>query len=436
MDMLPEHIETALPGWLRSLIECRTENPPGNEREAAQFIRGIFESRGMECDVHEGKPGRSNIVAYLGDETELPPLVLLSHIDVVEAGDADTWTHAPFSGITEKGVIWGRGAIDAKGVTVMHLGAFLSAADRMREEGWVPNRQIVFVASADEEQGSLWGAEYLTGEIESLRRPALVLTEGGGFAVDLEGEPFMMVTLGEKGRIRLKVTARGDAGHASCPPGSQAVTGLASWISNLLEYTWPEPSYATLRRFRETVGEFGGSDTGGTIGLFRKYLETPGIYLDRVYAGKALNAVPAEAVCECEIGMLPPWDEEFMRNRLEEITAGTGAEVEVISCLEGFEYGDDASLLRNMEDAVRRYHEGYSGLLPVLALGRTDGRFFASHGSVSIGCSPLLPHMPFSDVLEVVHRRNERIPLASLSFGATVLTDVLFSVCGYDKGVC
>ena len=151
-----------------------------------------------------------------------------------------------------------------------------------------------------------------------------------------------------------------------------------------------------------------------------------------MYAGDALNAVPAEAVCECEIGMLPGWDEALMTAMLEGITEGTGAEVEVLSCREGFEYGEESELVEILEKAVCRHHAAYRGLLPVLALGRTDGRFFSPFGSTSIGCSPLLPDMPFSGVLEVVHRRDERIPLASLRFGAKVLTDVLFSVCGYE----
>ncbi len=429
MSRLSEEIAADLPRWLSRLIACETVNPPGNESEAAEVLRDVFAGDGVECSIHEGREDRTNVVASVGEDTGLPPLILLSHIDVVDAGDL-RWSRPPFSGLVEEGVLWGRGAVDAKGVAVMHLGAFLSAAGRVREDRRQPNRRIIFIASADEEKDSRWGVEYLTDTLAELRRPSLVLTEGGGFALRLKGEPWMMVTFGEKGRTRLKVTARGEGGHASCPPANQALVKLASWLTNLGAYAWEVPSYTTLERFRAAVDGYGDEDDVGLIDSFLQYLTAPGVYVNTLSAGDALNVVPSTAECECEIGVLPSWNEEYMRRCIDEISEGTGVEIEVLSFEGGFEGGYDSPLFSEIERAVRRAHGDYRGLLPILALGRTDGRFFGKNGSVSIGCSPLLPDMSFTEVLKRVHNYDEYIRIGSLVFGTEVLTDLLFSLCG------
>lgn len=429
MSSVPRDVRDALPAWLGRLIAIASVNPPGGEAPAAAFLADLLKKEGVESSILEKEPGRANLVATLGEKTADPPVILLSHLDVV-AADESRWSVPPFEGRIHDGLIHGRGAVDAKGVAIMHLGAFLALRRRM-DRGFRPDRQVFLVASADEENGSSLGAAFLTEHQQYLSAPAVVLTEGGGFALPADEGPFMVVTTGEKGRYRFRVTATGTGGHASCPPEEQAVEKLGRWLSRLGSYRWEIPEYHTLDAFKTLTADRRFSDGGEMVSRFRQYLEQPGIYLDRVHAGgEALNVVPGKAECECEIGVFPPWDEDYLRSRLEEISEGLEVDVEALSFEPGFECGPGSVPFDTVRNSVLGQGGHYTALLPILALGRTDGRFFGRWGSVSFGISPLLPDMPFSEVLKMVHQADEYISRDSLIFGTEVVTNIVCSLCG------
>ncbi len=162
-------------------------------------------------------PGRGIIAARLrGVGKQRKALILLSHMDVVPA-DPKEWSVPPFSGQVKGGEIWGRGALDDKGPGVVFLMAMLA----IKRARILLNRDIVFIATADEEVGGKLGAGWVVQHQPNLYRDAgYVLNEGGGVRTDHAGHQYYSVAITEKSPLWLRLTATGASGHAASPPGA------------------------------------------------------------------------------------------------------------------------------------------------------------------------------------------------------------------------
>ena len=155
LPVFAESIEDEALAWLQDFIRVDTINPPGNETRAVEFIGNILDEEGIDYQSAESAPGRGNLWARLegGDE---PALILLQHTDVVPA-DPAYWTTDPLSGEIKDGYVWGRGALDMKGTGISQLATFVS----LHRAGVALNRDVILVATADEEAGGLVGAGWL-----------------------------------------------------------------------------------------------------------------------------------------------------------------------------------------------------------------------------------------------------------------------------------
>src|SRR6185437_8390234 len=143
---------------LQRLLRFDTSNPPGNERECIEWVRGLLEALGCEVRIVAQEPERPNLIARIGGRGESPPLLLQGHVDVVAA--RGEWRHGPFDGELDDGHVWGRGALDMKGGVAMMLAAFM----RAKASGAQPPGDVILCLLADEEAGSALGAELLVRE--------------------------------------------------------------------------------------------------------------------------------------------------------------------------------------------------------------------------------------------------------------------------------
>src|SRR5436190_3427759 len=143
-------------GLLQELIRFDTVNPPGNERTAQEHLAGMLEGAGLEVELLGRTPERPNLVARLRGSGDGPCLGLLSHVDTVLATPSE-WTHDPWSGDGEDGVLFGRGAQDMKQQTATEVCAALLLA----KEGWQGNGDLVVVVVVDEETGGSEGAQWI-----------------------------------------------------------------------------------------------------------------------------------------------------------------------------------------------------------------------------------------------------------------------------------
>ena len=225
----PERRTTEL---LQRLIRFPTVNPPGNEGAAQEWLRGLLEPAGFECELLAAVPGRPNLIARLRSGSDGPALCLLGHVDTVLADPAE-WSVDPWSGEVRDGCVWGRGAIDMKS----QVAAEVAAALALVEEGWRPEAgELMLVFTADEETGAAEGAQWLCREHPDRVRADMVVNEGAGAVMEYDGRRVYPVCVAEKGVFRFTITTVGRAGHASLPRiGDNALAKLAPVLTALRE---------------------------------------------------------------------------------------------------------------------------------------------------------------------------------------------------------
>jgi len=147
---------------LQRLIRFDTTNPPGNEGDCVEFVRGLLDEAGVDTQVYAKEPSRPNLVARLRGG-EAAPLLLQGHVDVVTT-TGQSWARPPFAGELADGYVWGRGALDMKSGVSMLVSAFVRAA----LEGTALPGDVILLVLADEEAGGDLGARFVTEEHSEL----------------------------------------------------------------------------------------------------------------------------------------------------------------------------------------------------------------------------------------------------------------------------
>lgn len=399
------------------------------ELRAAEWLESRLQEAGIPHERVSGTETRPNILAKLsaGRPSGKPPLVLISHFDVVPAGDETLWAAPPFGAETLDGRIFARGALDTKQLTLMEFSAFLNLRERQAEL----TRDVLFLATLDEEAGSGAGMDLVKQKRPELFRSAVVLNEGGGFPLSVGGRNYLPLTVGEKAACGVKLRSTGDAGHAAAPGENQAIPKLAAALRNIFSQTETLPvgsrrTYDQMRGILETE-----EPDNPTAGMLCAYAKRNTVGMRNYRIGQRVNVLPGSAEAILEFRLLPGAKEEEIASFLRQCLAGTGAEYEILSFQQGFENDfespDFQEIVRLLEQSCEK--NGFRcTVLPMLALGRTDGRFFGCEKSMVFGCSPLLLQDSFDQVLKKVHGINESITEESFEFGSLVLDGLIRGV--------
>ena len=410
----------------KDLLRINTTNGTQNEREAAEYIRNILENVGIDVELFEKRKDRTNLVAKLeGGERE--PLYLISHLDVVYAAE-NQWTYPPFSGEEHDGVIWGRGTLDTKQLVVMQLIAFLQLAE-MKDH---LNRDVYFISTADEENGSSNGMAFLINKYPELFQKGIVLNEGGGFIVNRNGKPYMLYTAGEKGVAILKLTAKGQGGHASCPPQDQAMKKLAAAIDVLLNAHYPKRETTISKYYKRVLkvekNEKPENNDEKLILDLLDYMESTGPLINDLQVGTSINGIPNKAEAEVEFRLVPGISQREFREAISNLLDKIDIDWEITSFDKGFVCDIDSQVTKKMAQTIKK-HGSQADLVPFIALGRTDGRFLGDTYSNIYGFSPLTEKDSFVQVLRKVHNIDESITKDSFFFGARVITELSRTIC-------
>src|SRR6185437_673352 len=234
---------------LQELIRIDTTNPPGNETAAAEVLQAYLEDSGAEVELYARIPERANLVARIPGRGDGPTLLFLSHTDVVLA-DAAEWTADPFGGELRSGEIWGRGALDMKGQVAASAVAIASLA----REGFEPAGDLIFAATADEEVGAGFGAQWLCETHPDAVRCDYLINEGSGERLELGGKPFYMCSVAEKMSAPFRLRVLGRSGHASMPGiADNALVKAAPLIEALGAYTPEKSLIPEVAALMETV---------------------------------------------------------------------------------------------------------------------------------------------------------------------------------------
>ncbi len=416
---------------LGNLIRINTRNPPGNELEAVKYITKVFDKEKVDTIVLESAPGRGNLIARIKGDGSKKPLLLMSHLDVVGV-EPEKWDHDPFSGEIIDGSLWGRGALDCKNSVVLWMMILLI----LKREKITPKRDVIFLATADEETGGRYGARWLLDNHFELIEAEAALNEGGGFGREFLGHTFYTYQTAEKGNIWLRLTVRGKAGHASMPGKSNPTLKVIHLVNRLIKRKGRFAVTDTVRKMVEVMSEAQRfpvnilmkqilnpilSETiisaaikdEATADGFRAMLKNT-VCPTVLRAGQKVNVIPSEASAEVDIRILPGEDSEKTLEDLIRII-GDDVDVEVLDRVPPTESPLDHLLADSIRKTMAR-HKPDSFLIPLMLPGSSDGAFFRTKGTVVYGFTPVLP----MDDMGLAHAHNERISLQSLEFSLNV----------------
>jgi len=442
---------------LRDLIRIPSVNPPdggpdvaagrdpfGGETAAARYCADILGGAGIDAEVIELAPGRGSCFARLrasGPATD-PPLILLSHIDVVPV-DAESWSRDPFGAELVDGVVWGRGAVDMKDMVAMELGVMLA----LQRSGAELRRDVIFAAVADEEAGGAFGARGLVERHPAWftdadgRLAAAAINEVGGYSMTISGRRYYAVQVAEKGIVWTRLRASGTPGHGSMPHTDNPAIKLARAVAAL-----DADPVSRAPRLLPVVGEFlSAMGLGEVAELAERDPAAASVALARgvddpvmrrsfdamlrdtvtpnvLRAGKKVNVIPGAAEGEVDVRTLPGTDQAALLAHLQSVV-GDDVVVEAVVTLPAVEWPADAEIVTLMHDAIRAADpEGTP--VPMMITPGTDAKALATLGIPCYGFAPLRlePDMPF---LSLFHGHDERVPVSALAFGLPVLADVV-----------
>jgi acetylornithine deacetylase/succinyl-diaminopimelate desuccinylase-like protein len=423
----------------KQLIEINSAVTTGNVTTAAMAMAQRFREAGIpESDIFVGGalPHKHNVVARIRGRagSTRKPILLLAHLDVVEALKAD-WSNDldPYVFTERDGYYYGRGTADDKAMATI----FVANAFRMKQEGFVPDRDIIIALTADEEGGPANGVDWLLKNRPELMDAALVINEGGG-GVHNNGKYFLQsVQATEKvfANVTLRVTNRG--GHSSVPRPDNAITSLSDALSKVGRYNFPIQLNEVTREFFTNTALIETPEMGRAMRAlvanpkdaaaiavvtkdprYNSMLRTTCV-ATMLKGGHAENALPQLAEANVNCRMFPGNTAEQTRAALERVVNDTT--VKVIASFEARPPEPPSPLLPEVMNPVKQITRELFGNIPVIptmSTGATDSRYFRQRNVPAYGVSGL-----FSDpaVDSRAHGRDERMRIQSLFEGQEFL---------------
>jgi acetylornithine deacetylase/succinyl-diaminopimelate desuccinylase-like protein len=416
---------------LKELIEINTSDSAGDTTRAAEAMAARFKAAGFaDSDIHvlAPVPRRGNLVLrYHGASSTLKPVLFLGHLDVVEAL-RDDWSMDPFHFTEQDGYFYGRGTQDMKSDDALLVTTFI----RLKQESFVPVRDLVLALTAGEESGADNGVEWLLKEHRDLIDAEYSINaDAGGGQIKNGKRVFMGVQAAEKtyGSFRLDVRNRG--GHSSLPVKDNAIYELANGLGRLQQFDFPVRLNPVTQAFFERLGAISSGQLAADFrGVARTPPETAAVeHLSReayynallrttcipteLKGGHAENALPqlAEAVVNCR--MVPGDSASNVRETLLRVLADPKIEITPIQEVAPSPF---STLRPDVLNALTETSNGIWRRLPVVPLmetGATDGKYLRIAGIPTYGISAL-----FLDVDDIrAHGKDERISETSFYEG-------------------
>lgn len=433
---------------LRNLIRLDTQNPPGNERRTALYFDSVFRGiPGVETHVLDAAPGRANFIARLrAARPSKKAVLIMGHMDVVGA-DTSKWDTPPFEPTLRDGYLYGRGAIDDKGMLA-------AAATAMRELARNRNRltrDVIFLGTAAEEGGDPVGIDRVIVQHRDLIGDAeFALNEGGRIRVEDGGIRTVNIQTTEKVPYNIVATARGPSGHGSVPLPNNALAALARavervhmwraaarlnettrlYFARLAEIERDPELKRAMQRISTATDSLAVREAAEVLArdpLHNAVLRT-GASLTLLDGGIRSNVIPSEGTATFNVRVLPGENVQDVVQAMNRV----GGEPQVTFALEGdprdapppSPVGSD--LFRSMEGAAKIMAPN-AVVVPFMSTGATDGAALRAIGIPTYGILPM--PLPLEDELRM-HGDNERVPVPALGWAAEYLYRVLERVAG------
>ena len=432
---------------LTRLIAINTQNPPGNEIATARYFDSVFAGvPGIERRILDVGGGRANFVGRLrATNPRGRPVLVMGHMDVVGA-DTTKWTSNAFEATIRDGYLYGRGAIDDKGM----LAATTTVLTELAKQRSTLTRDIIFIGTAGEEGGPSVGIDWiLEHHPEVLGNAEFALNEGGRIRVENGIVRTVNIQTTEKVPYNVRALAKGTSGHGSVPLPDNALAALARAASRVHEYKSPvklnettriyfarlaeiEPDASTqaaMRRLSASGASQAEIDAAAAVlsrePLYNAVLRS-GISLTLMNGGIRSNVIPSDGAATFNVRVLPNDDVRAV----VEAMRGVAAEPQVTFELEGEPIMPPppspvgTALFQAMERAAKTM-EPRTTVIPFMSTGATDGAALRAKGIPTYGILPM--PLPMEDELRM-HGDNERVPVAALGWATEYLYRVLSEV--------
>ncbi len=431
--------------WLQGLVRINTVNPPGNEMVAAKYIADILQKNGIQSEIFESTPGRGFLVARLSASAVPDPsraLMLLAHLDTVGV-DKAKWSVDPFGGIVKDGNIYGRGVLDDKGPLVANLAVFVA----LKRSGAHLNRDVIFVAEGDEENGGDYGMKFAVEQHWDKIACGFAINEGGETVMKDGKVWYVGIQAAEKVASNLDVVATGTAGHASMPTKSNAVVHLSAAMAKLGAYEAPVQFTAVTRGYfaglaavedTETAKWMQSLETSDRGEHAARYLSNQNAFWNAMLrdtvtptmlqAGIRVNVIPSEAHGNLNVRQIPGNQINDLINTLNKLIADPTVHIEAQAG--GREASPNSSLNSEFYQAiVKATSQSFPGAaaIPMMSPWATDSDRLRLRSVQAYGVIPF----PLEEAgYTRMHSDDEQIPVDSFNKGIAFLYTIVndFSV--------
>jgi acetylornithine deacetylase/succinyl-diaminopimelate desuccinylase-like protein len=409
---------------LCDLIRFDTTNPPGNELPAAEYLKNVMETEGIPARVFVSEGERGSVVARLKGEGRDKPLLLLGHLDVVPV-ERSMWSVDPYAGVIKDGAVYGRGALDMKGMVAVEAAVLLA----LKRAGVPLRRDLIFTAAADEETGGAKGAGWLVREHWDEVAAGYVLNEGGGGLIK-DGRPLFHCQTAEKGICWAKMKVRGAGGHGSMPHGDNPTVILAEAVSRLGAHIFPPIENSVTSLALERMEEAGllpkavtaknalsGDEEVGRrilgedhrVSAMIRNTATP----TAIRGGSKTNVIPQEASVDLDCRVFPETEPSEILNAVREIVSDSRLEFEIMRNTRGSASPIDTDFWRAIESTMTAAKPDVV-FLPYQSPGGTDSGFFRGKDVVCYGADPFFVT---EEEWDSIHGNDERVRIESLAWG-------------------
>ena len=444
----PQGVSDPTAALLVDLIRINTSNPPGNTREVATLLAPRFKALGFQVDiVQTPDSGKAHFIARLRGNGSKRPVLIAAHADVVGV-EREKWTVDPFAGVVKDGYVFGRGAIDFKG----GIAVFARAAMMLAEKKVPLDRDVIFLAEADEESGkysTMWLASQAWDKIDC----EFALNEGGWIMKGSDGRVrYVSISTADKGAIPIILTSKGTSTHASMPLPDNAIFSLARALEKLSRYETPLMLTPSTRRFFETLaktseppmsGYFAdllGTDSARVARADREISKDPLLHaLIRntlapvlMNAGFRGNVIPGSAEATINARLVPGASGEAIVRDLERLVDDPTIEIKLSNTIpwaQGLKpSSEDTDLYRALEKAARK--EFSAEVTPYLFQAGTDAPTWRTKGIPVYG---IYPYPIDAEDLTRMHGNDERVSIESLRQGTEMIYRTLVDVAGRSR---
>jgi acetylornithine deacetylase/succinyl-diaminopimelate desuccinylase-like protein len=442
-DHLQQYSDLAVM-WMQEYLRIDTTNPPGNEMRAVNFYKRILDREGIENTTFEYAPGRGDLWARLPHTTErgLRPIILLNHMDVVTS-DAAHWRVPPFSGDIRDGWLWGRGAQDMKDEGLAQLVVMVM----LRREKVQLDRDVIFLAVADEEADGTGTDWFIAHQPSLLENAEFLINEGGENLLDDGKVKYVGVDVGEKTTFWLHVVAHGRPGHASRPNRESAPNRLVHALDRILAYRTPLRVLPVVEEFLHDMAPYEPAEQAREYRNIRKAIEDrkfqqdvendeslnfllrDTISLTMMGGSEQTNVIPPEAWANLDVRILPGGDPKALLAQIRRVVDDPNVTVEPLNG-EVFREANYSPTNTALFQAIRKVSGKYfpgAPVVPHITSGYTENQRYRPLGIAAYGFNP---YTATEEEGNSEHGNDERIRVEEVRRGPRVLFDVVAAVAG------